>query len=804
MNRRKADSPQAKKVYVLGAGMSGLATALRLAELGVKTTLIEKEAAVGGLAGSFSWREFKHLDYGPHIYHTPDKKMEEIWEREYGDLFHKNEFWGKNVKGEKFDQYFDYPLSFESLKKFPSEMRKKIVHELSRLDESRRARAKSYAEYVRELVGPTLMEYFFIRYPQKLWGVPIGKMTANWAPKRVTFRTSDEHFHAGQWSAVGKYGSGKVLERMAEKFKKAGGTLLLKTAVTGFTHSNGIISRVEMGKKKIALSPHDTIVSTIPIPQLTKQLGIRNTLGYRGAKLVFVALKKREAIPGKANFLYYDAPDILFHRVSEQKKFCANGFPKDKTVLTCEIAYTKGDSLDASDSKKIQERAMRDIVKVGLAKEDELEAATVVSLPYVYPLLVRGSEPELVEVRSRLASFKQLYCIGTGGDFRYDDLQILYIRGTDLAERLASEEREESRELIKEDTAFSFNQSVRLGKHVVSSENPAFIIAEAGLNHNGSLALALELIDKAKEVGCSAVKFQTYEASGRVSKKVKGNRYAEELIELEESTHSMLSRLELRKEDHEAMFAHAKKKGIEIFSTPFDEKSVDLLESLGVQFYKISSMDLVNLPLIKKVAKTGKPLIISTGMSTFGQIEDAVNVVRDSGNKNLILLHCVSSYPAAPQDMNLEVMGTLRKAFGVPVGFSDHSIGLTAASVALALGARVIERHFTLDRFMEGPDHILSSDPEEMKELVRLSNLIPAIKGSPQKVILGSERETINRFKKSLYAAVDIKKEEKITRNMLAVKGPGGGVLPKYIDIVIGRRAKRAIQKDHPIEWDSI
>ena len=727
-----------KKVYVLGAGMSGLATALRLAELGVETILIEKEKKVGGLAGSFKWREFKHLDYGPHIYHTPDKRLMKIWESKYGDLFHKNEFWGKNVKGEQFDQYFDYPLSYESLKKFPEEMRTKIMDELSRLDETKLAKAKSYAEYVRELVGPTLMDYFFIRYPQKLWGVSIDQMTANWAPKRVTFRTKDEHFHAGQWSAVGKFGSGAVVDRMATHFKKAGGRLMLGERITGIEHAEGVITAIVLHKKTIRVSPDDMVVSTIPIPELAQELGIKNDLKYRGAKLVFVALKKKNAIPDKFNFLYYDAPDIIFHRVSEQKKFCANGFPAGKTTLSCEIAFTKGDTLDKTDEKKTIARTVNDLIKAGLAKKEEVEDAMMISLPYVYPLLVRGSESELVEVRSRLSAFKQLYLIGTGGDFRYDDLQVLYLRGTDLAERLAAGETEEKRELVKEDTAFMFNESVALGTHVVSPTSPAFVIAEAGLNHNGSLKLALELIDAAKAVGCSAVKFQTFEAGGRISKAVKGNRYAEELIDLEESTYSMFERLELSKEDHQKLFAHAKARGIEIFSTPFDLASVDLLEELGVAFYKISSMDLVNLPLIKKVAETGKPLIISTGMSTLGQIEDAVDVVREAGNKNLILLHCISSYPAAPQDMNLAVMETLRRAFGVPVGLSDHSIGLTVASSALSLGACAIERHFTLDRFMEGPDHVLSSDPEEMKELVRLSRLIPLIKGTSQKLILGS------------------------------------------------------------------
>src|SRR3989338_7235583 len=439
-----------KKVFVLGAGMSGLATALRLAELGVETVLIEKEKQVGGLAGSFAWGEFKNLDFGPHIYHTPDKELERIWEKEYGDLFHKNEFWGKNVKGEKFDQYFDYPLSFESLKKFPTDMRKKIMHELSHLDETKLAKARSYAEYVRELVGPTLMEYFFIRYPEKLWGVSIEKMTANWAPKRVNFRTKNEHFHAGQWSAVGKYGSGKILERMAERYKKAGGKLMLGTSVTGVEYSKGLIRKIVLGKKRIAVESSDIVVSTIPIPVMAGHLGIKSKLKYRGAKLVFVALKKSEAIPDKFNFLYYDAPEIIFHRVSEQKKFCELGFPKDKTVLSCEIAYARGDALDTADEKKIMTRTVKDLVRVGLAKKVDIEGTRMVSLPYVYPLLVRGSEPELVDVRSRIAEYKQLYCIGTGGDFRYDDLQVLYLRGTDLAERLAQDEGEEKTELAKD------------------------------------------------------------------------------------------------------------------------------------------------------------------------------------------------------------------------------------------------------------------------------------------------------------------------------------------------------------------
>ncbi|HEY4511328.1 MAG TPA: FAD-dependent oxidoreductase [Candidatus Paceibacterota bacterium] len=797
---------KSRTIYILGAGMSGLATGLRLARRGIKTIVIEKEKTVGGLAGSFTWGEFKNLDYGPHIYHTPDKNLEEIWKKEYGDLFHQNEFWGKNVKGDRFDQFFDYPLSFDSLKKFPEEVRKKILYELAHLDETKRAKAKNYSEYVRELVGPTLMETFFIRYPQKLWGVPVGEMTANWAPKRINFRTKDEHFHAGQWSAVGKYGSGRILERMAEQFKKAGGKLVLQKTLTGVEHSDRLIQSLMFNDgEKIPISPADRVVSTIPFPIMAEHVGIKNNLKYRGAKLVFVALKKAVAIPDTFNFLYYDAPEIIFHRVSEQKKFCSAGFPKNKTVLTLEIAYTKGDALDKTDEKKIIDRAVLDLVTVGLAKKNEVYDTRMISLPHVYPLLTKECEEELVEVRSKLSAFKQLYGIGTGGDFHYADLQILNVKGFDLADRLAtSEDAEEERELVKKDEWYEFNQEVMLGAKRVSASAPAFIIAEIGLNHNGSLPLAMELIDRAKEIGCSAVKFQTYRAANRISKEVKGNRYAEKLVDTEETTYEMLDRLEFGRKEHEQLFTYAEEKGIEIFSTPFDLESVELLESLGCKFYKISSMDLVNLPLIRRVAETGKPMIVSTGMSTLGQIEDAIQTIRNTGNKNVILLHCVSSYPASPHDMNLSVMNTLRTVFSVPVGLSDHAIGLTVATVAIAKGAQVIERHFTLDRFMEGPDHILSSDVEEMRELVRLSNLIPVIEGRGEKSIVGSEIEAVNKFKKCLYAKVAIKRGEKITADMLSIKGPGGGILPKHIDIIVGKHAKKSLKMDHPLTWDHI
>ena len=285
---------------------------------------------------------------------------------------------------------------------------------------------------------------------------------------------------------------------------------------------------------------------------------------------------------------------------------------------------------------------------------------------------------------------------------------------------------------------------------------------------------------------------------------MKAVKFAGTVIGLEETLYDMFDRLAIPLDEQKELFEYAREKEIEIFSTPFDFESVDFLESLKVSVYKIASMDLVNLPLIEYVAKTGKPLIISTGMSTLGQIEDAVETVAQAGNPNLMLLHCNSSYPSAPSEMNLNVIPTLKRCFNIPVGLSDHTFGLFVSHTAIAIGANLIERHFTLDRTFEGPDHILSSEPDEFAELVTLSKRIPEVLGDGVKRIQPNEYDTLNTQRKSLYAAGDLKTGEVITKEMVTIKGPGGGILPKYIDIVIGRIARKDIEADYPITWEVI
>jgi sialic acid synthase SpsE/protoporphyrinogen oxidase len=792
-----------RRAYVLGAGVSGLVTGWKLLEHGWKVEIIERESFYGGMARTWRWKEFL-LDVGPHIYHTTDSSLVEFWEREFGDLFVKGEFWCKNVKGPDLDQYYDYPLSYESISTYPTDSRQRIFFELQHLNPEDKARARTYKEYVTALVGPTLQRLFFEDYPRKVWGLRTDEMTASWAPKRIEFRQKLTPFYHGQWNAVGRYGTGCVYDRIYKRILDLGGTVRLGQGVRGLEYGGGTITKLLFeGNEHITLEPRDVLISTIPISLLCRMLGIPCTLTFRGVTSVYLAFNREHVLPEGVHWLYYDSPELLFHRLSEQKKFSVDCAVPGKTCLTAEVAYSRGDQVDKMSPEQLIQTVLDQVCRAGLARRGEFIDGTVNRQQAVYPLLHKDYQHELAQAQSRLGEFKQIYSIGTTGEFNYADSQILFLKAFDLVDVLTDQYSEFS-QVGRRQRVATLNTVVALNGKLVGDGHRPYIVAEAGLNHNGNRELALRLIEQAVEAGCDAIKFQTYKSSARISGKVKKVRYAETTLGEQETLLEMFQRLELTDDDHKRLFAYARERGIDIFSTPFDSESVDLLEGLGVHFYKIASFDLVNIPLLRYVAATKKPMIVSTGMSTLGQIEEALEAIRAEGNSNVILLHCVSSYPAAPEDMNVNAIATLKSAFRVPVGLSDHTLGIMVAQIALAVGANAIERHFTLDRAMEGPDHILSSDPTEMRALVRSAHLMGRILGDGVKKIEPSEYETINAQRKSLYARVDIRRGETITEDMVAIKGPGGGLQPRYLDIVAGRTARRDIEADHPITWDDV
>jgi len=340
----------------------------------------------------------------------------------------------------------------------------------------------------------------------------------------------------------------------------------------------------------------------------------------------------------------------------------------------------------------------------------------------------------------------------------------------------------------------------------VGEGEPCFIIAEAGSNHDGKLEQAKQLIDIAKEAGADAVKFQTYSAEKLYSHKTPTMKYLEKdkLIKKDESVWDLIKKIEMSREWHRPFADYCEERKIMFLSTPFDPKAVDELEEVGMVVYKIASFEITHLPLLEYVAKKGKPVILSTGMADLSDVELALDTIYKQANRDVILLHCAVGYPPKYEDLNLRAMQTMRQAFQLPVGFSDHTLGITSDVAAIVLGACVIEKHFTLDRKLKGPDHPFALEPDELKNMVQAVRDAEASLGSPIKKCTFAEQEMYELGRRSLVATCDISKGTVITREMIDVKRPGYGIHPKMIDVVIGRMAKVDVEEDDILTWEMV
>ncbi len=346
---------------------------------------------------------------------------------------------------------------------------------------------------------------------------------------------------------------------------------------------------------------------------------------------------------------------------------------------------------------------------------------------------------------------------------------------------------------------------IKIGSRLVGSGYPTFIIAEAGVNHDGSIEKAKKMIDVAVAAGADAVKFQTFTGETLASKDAMLATYHKKgAVSEQETLKELLKRLELNKEQHRVLFEYARQRGIMIFSTPFDEKSVDILEELGVDLYKIASFSLTNYPLLRHIAKKNKPMVMSTGLHTLGEIEEAVKVIYETGNTQLALLHCTSHYPITAADANLRTMNTLRSAFDVPVGYSDHTMGITVTLASVAMGATIVEKHFTLNTQDRGVDHDASISPAELYGLVQGIRDIEAAMGTSRKVIPQIEKEIQKVHRPSLVSTVDIPAGVVLTSEMVGIKKPGTGIHPRDLAWVIGRKATVAIEADRLIKKEDL
>lgn len=344
----------------------------------------------------------------------------------------------------------------------------------------------------------------------------------------------------------------------------------------------------------------------------------------------------------------------------------------------------------------------------------------------------------------------------------------------------------------------------KIGNRSIGNGAPCFIIAEAGVNHNGDIELARKLVDIAKEAGSDAVKFQTFKAERIVTKDAKKAAYQMQTTGSSQSQYEMIKGLELNEDDFKSLAAYSKRKDILFLSSPFDLESINILSEIGVPAFKIASGEITNFPLIREISQRGMPVILSTGMADLGEIEAALQVIRSVGLQEIVLLHCVSSYPTSACDVNLRAMETLRSAFKLPVGFSDHTCGIAASIASVAMGACVLEKHFTADKDLPGPDHKASLGPSELKEMVRCVRYTERILGDGIKKPTKEELETRKAVRKSIVAACDLPIGICLQENMLDIKRPGTGIAPEQMHALVGRRIKAEIKKDEIITWDKM
>jgi N,N'-diacetyllegionaminate synthase len=345
-------------------------------------------------------------------------------------------------------------------------------------------------------------------------------------------------------------------------------------------------------------------------------------------------------------------------------------------------------------------------------------------------------------------------------------------------------------------------QTTKFGDVEVGAAKPPYIIAEVGSNHNGDMQLCRQMVDAAAAAGAHAVKFQSWTDTSLIAEEeyVRNTEYSDKKKHFG-SLREMVTAYQLTTEQHREAHAYCRTVGIAFCSTPFSMQEVDLLEELAVPFFKIASMDIVHLPLLRYVARKQRPVVISTGMATLAEIEQALETVRAEGNEQIVLLHCVSIYPPEYDTINLRNIATLRQAFDVPVGFSDHTLGTAIPLAAISLGACVIEKHFTLDQEMAGWDHAISANPEQLRTIVDEGRNIFDALGGNGRIVSPAEMEKRKKFRRSLVARRKLERGHMLTEADLDAKRPGTGIAPNELAYVLGRRLVSEIAPDQVLHW---
>ena len=682
----------------------------------------------------------------------------------------EKDFYSYVVKGENYDNFISYPISEEELKKH-NEF--KDINLLN-IDGERSSSANNYREYMQAKVGNNLEKAFFRKYPEKLWGIPTSRMRADWAPKRIQIRKKIRPFFDGQFCSSHRIGAGLFYQELQKKSENC--DFHFESPVIKFNYFEGKIKSFKTPQREIFLNKEDLIISTIPITKLGELLSIKASLKYRGVCIINIIFDKEIHLPNRAAWLYFDQPEFPFTRITNHSLISPDSVQSDhKTILTFEIPFTLNDKIFLADNEYIFEIIKKSIKRLNYWPNQNFKLISVIKEPYVYPVREFNYEQELLKYKSLIDNYSNLFSLGSSGEFVYGDSQITFRKCKDFINDLISDIKNGSF-IVKKVNAYSLNQTLKTDwdKFINNGDNEKpILISEAGLNHNGSLDIAKKLIEESHKAGADAIKFQLFSSRVRASMNDRDAFYSEQADGEGENLAQLFERTELNIEQLKKLNEYSDKVGIPMFVSAFDRENLYKAANVFPDCIKISSMDLTNYEIWSEAPKMFKTVIASTGMSTIEEIKRSINLFNEikAANTNLALLHCVSSYPLSINDSALGTISSLKEITKI-VGYSDHSLDLKTSFAAAVLGAKVIEKHFTLDRSFEGPDHIHSLEPKSLQELSSLLKNIPKILISRKSTILPCESQEARRQKKGCYSTREIKSGSYLKKSDFEIKAP--------------------------------
>ena len=791
-----------KKVIIFGAGPAGCALAHYFSNhKQFDVHLYEASSHLGGMSRSEEIPNLGYCDCGPHIFHSPDVDIANEWKLIEPRELVEQSFYSYVVKGSNFQEFHPYPISREGVALTNPEL---SDFDIQNYEGDELKRFQNYQSYMQARVGPQLEELYYRYYPEKLWGKPSSSLRAEWAPKRVEIREKIAPFFDGQFCSSHLKGSGFFYNKLIQKSNVR---VNLESPVTSLNLQDGKL--VSFNTNSDFVDTSDAIVvSTIPASVMAGLLSIDFNLKYRGVCIVNLVFDSYVQLPNGAAWLYFDQKNIPFTRVTNHSLISPKCLDDtSKSLLSFEIPFSLDNPADlvvSSTDTEIITSVAEALSLIPFLKDLTIVTAKIIKEPRVYPLRDHGYERLLSDYNAEIDKISNIYSLGAQAEFLYGDAQIIFRKSKDFVDDFLSTSSSQGSLLRKQYLEPKSLIATSAWNDFIadpSSLTDDFVlISEIGLNHNGSMSLAKKLIEHSKLSGASAVKFQCYQKDLRASNNTRDAFYAELADGEGESLGQLFERVHLSHSQLTELSEYSDKVGIPFFVSAFDLPSLEFAHILNPSVIKLSSMDLTNVDLWERTRSMFDLTISSTGMSTREEILDAYSMFNSSsGNGILSFLHCVSSYPLALSNTYLGSIHFLKQLTPV-VGYSDHSFDLESIVYAYLLGARIFEKHFTLDRGMEGPDHSHSFNLQEMRSLVSALTQLLAIVQSRGSSILPCESSAARKQKKGAYYASDLPEGHLLTRENIVIKPPLLGL--NGFDAVkqLGKPLSKSVLANHPLD----